>query len=37
MLEGKSIYSHPLDKKGVILFGNESKGISEELEPLNYP
>jgi RNA methyltransferase, TrmH family len=32
MLEGKSIYSHTLDKKGVIIFGNESKGISKELE-----
>lgn len=33
MLEGKSIYQHKLDHKGIILFGNESKGISEELIP----
>lgn len=31
LLEGKSIYSHKLDNKGIIMFGNESKGISEEL------
>lgn len=33
VLEGNSIYEHPLDKKGVILLGNESKGISENLLP----
>jgi TrmH family RNA methyltransferase len=33
MLEGKSIYSHNLDNKGIILLGNESKGISDELIP----
>ena len=33
MLEGESIYSHKLDNKGIILFGNESKGISDELKP----
>ncbi len=33
ILGGKSIYSHPLDKKGVILFGNESKGIPDDLLP----
>lgn len=33
VLEGDSIYEHPLDKKGVILLGNESKGISENLLP----
>ena len=31
MLEGESIYSKDLGKKGVILLGNESKGISDEL------
>ena len=31
MLEGNSIYKHKLDNKGIILLGNESKGISEEL------
>lgn len=31
MLEGKSIYKHKLDNKGIILLGNESKGISPEL------
>lgn len=32
-LEGDSIYDHKLDKKGIILLGNESKGISGELIP----
>ena len=31
LLEGSSIYNYKLDKKGIILFGNESKGISDEL------
>lgn len=34
MLEGKSIYDHKLDNKGIIIFGNESKGISGDLAPL---
>ena len=34
MLEGESIYSQKLGKKGIILLGNESRGISEELVPL---
>ncbi|MBK9390887.1 MAG: RNA methyltransferase [Bacteroidetes bacterium] len=33
MLEGDSIYSHKLEKNGVILLGNESKGISNDLIP----
>jgi len=33
LLEGDSIYNHKLDNKGIILLGNESKGISEELIP----
>jgi TrmH family RNA methyltransferase len=33
LLEGESVYTHPLGKKGIILLGNESKGISEELIP----
>lgn len=33
LLEGESIYSHQLDRKGIILLGNESKGLSEELSP----
>jgi len=33
LLEGESIYTHNLDNKGIILLGNESKGISEELVP----
>ncbi len=32
-LEGESIYSHKLANKGIILLGNESKGISVELLP----
>lgn len=31
VLNGKSIYEHELGGKGIILIGNESKGISEEL------
>jgi TrmH family RNA methyltransferase len=33
LLEGDSIYNHKLDSKGIILLGNESKGISKELIP----
>lgn len=33
MLEGVSIYDHKLNYRGIILLGNESKGISEELVP----
>jgi TrmH family RNA methyltransferase len=33
LIEGESIYSHKLYNQGIILLGNESKGISEELLP----
>ena len=33
LLEGDSIYSQTLGNKGIILLGNESKGISEDLIP----
>jgi len=33
VLDGKSIYDHKLGAKGLILLGNESKGISDELIP----
>jgi RNA methyltransferase, TrmH family len=33
LLEGKSVYDHKLGKSGIIILGNESKGISEELMP----
>ncbi len=33
LLEGNSIYNHKLDNKGIIVLGNESKGISDELIP----
>ena len=33
MMEGESIYDHKLDNKGIIILGNESNGISEELIP----
>jgi TrmH family RNA methyltransferase len=33
LLEGESVYRHKLDNKGVILLGNESKGISKDLIP----
>jgi TrmH family RNA methyltransferase len=33
LLEGESIYHDILSCKGLILLGNESKGISDELMP----
>ncbi|GAB3647622.1 RNA methyltransferase [Echinicola sediminis] len=33
-LEGQNIHKAPLKAEGIILMGNESKGISEELSPL---
>lgn len=33
MIEGESVYDQKLENKGVILFGNESRGISDELLP----
>lgn len=33
LLEGESIYNHKLDNKGIIILGNESRGISDELIP----
>ncbi|MFZ4564735.1 MAG: RNA methyltransferase, partial [Bacteroidales bacterium] len=33
LLEGESIFSHPLTPYGIILIGNESRGISPELIP----
>jgi RNA methyltransferase, TrmH family len=33
LLEGESIYSKELGNKGIILLGNESKGISDKLLP----
>jgi TrmH family RNA methyltransferase len=33
LMEGESIYSYKLGSSGIILLGNESKGISEELQP----
>jgi TrmH family RNA methyltransferase len=33
LLEGESIYTHKLDNKGIILLGNESKGVSEDIMP----
>ena len=33
MLEGESIYCQTLGNKGIILLGNESKGISDDLIP----
>ena len=31
-LEGENIYNEPLSKNGIIIMGNEGKGISEKLE-----
>jgi len=33
VLDGESIYEHKLGPKGLILLGNESRGISDELIP----
>ena len=33
LLEGNTIYNQPISNKGIILLGNESKGISEKLLP----
>jgi RNA methyltransferase, TrmH family len=33
MLQGDSIYDQDLKQKGIILLGNESRGISEDLVP----
>jgi RNA methyltransferase, TrmH family len=33
MLNGEPVYSQNLDNKGIILLGNESKGISADLVP----
>ena len=33
LLDGTSIYTSKLGKEGVILLGNESKGISDDLRP----
>jgi RNA methyltransferase, TrmH family len=33
MIEGESVYDQKLRSKGVILLGNESRGISDELIP----
>lgn len=32
-LEGESVYTSKLGNKGIILFGNESRGISDDLLP----
>lgn len=32
LLDGENIYKKQLDNKGIILIGNESKGISDELK-----
>ena len=34
MLEGKNIYSEKLSSEGLIVIGNESRGISEEVQKL---
>jgi TrmH family RNA methyltransferase len=33
VLGGKSIYSHKLAPEGIIVLGNESRGISDKLLP----
>jgi TrmH family RNA methyltransferase len=32
-MDGVSVYDHSLAEKGIILIGNESKGISADLLP----
>ncbi len=34
VLDGESVYRHKLGDRGIILLGNESRGISDELMPL---
>jgi TrmH family RNA methyltransferase len=34
LLDGEAIYNHELGNKGIILLGNESKGISDDLIPM---
>ena len=34
LLEGKNIYSEKLSSEGLIVIGNESRGISEEVQKL---
>ena len=34
LLEGENVYKKSLQKKGILLMGNEGNGISEELIPL---
>lgn len=34
LLDGKNIYTQPIENKGVLVMGNEGKGISEPLRPL---
>jgi tRNA G18 (ribose-2'-O)-methylase SpoU len=33
-MEGLPVYNIPAEKKGMIVFGNESRGISGQLAPL---
>ena len=33
-LEGENVYQTKLKRKGILLMGNEGKGISSELIPL---
>jgi RNA methyltransferase, TrmH family len=33
LLEGESIYTQKIESRGIILLGNESRGISDELTP----
>lgn len=38
LLEGENIYSKPMKPEGILLLGNEGKGISENLQKLiNFP
>jgi TrmH family RNA methyltransferase len=32
-LDGDNLYGEPLDPRGILVIGNESRGISKELEP----
>lgn len=34
LLDGENIHSTPLEKRGFLIIGNESKGISDALKPL---
>jgi len=33
LMDGESLYQTPISEQGILLIGNEGKGISNELQP----